>query len=80
MSIKGRLERLERRATGKGGRCPDCPPITFVEVDETGAPLPGFAFPAPCPTCGGPHGCISFVEVVVQPNDLRGRQDGIDNS
>jgi hypothetical protein len=61
---RARLERLQRRARPRE-RCPDCPPVTFVETDENGDPHPGFAFPEPCRTCGGPYdGGIQFIEVV----------------
>jgi hypothetical protein len=70
VSFHNRLARLKRleRAQVSPGRCPECPPLTFVEVDEAGKLLPGSPpWPEPCRRCGGPHdGSIQFIEVVLR--------------
>jgi hypothetical protein len=61
-----RLQRLERSTDVHSGRCPDCPPITFVTEDADGQLVEG-AYPEPGRTCGGPHdGRPAYVAVVLQ--------------
>jgi hypothetical protein len=66
---RGRLARLESRARAlRPGRCPDCPPpgsIAFVKEDEDGNLLSG-EYPPACPRCGGPHGEVRYIAVVVR--------------
>jgi hypothetical protein len=68
VSLNNRLTRLKKleRARVSPDRCPDCPALRFVEVDEAGNLLPGSSWPEPCRSCGGPHDDgIEFIEVVL---------------
>ncbi len=70
MSIRRRVEKLERKACFAPGRCPDCPPLAFVDAYADG-PLPGRAYPPRCASCGGPHGVPAFIEVRVPGEEGR---------
>ena len=81
MSLKGRLDKLERRAgTVPGGRCPACPPIAFLYEDEDGTlrDEAGNVITDEqlrCKTCGGPPpGVFSFIIIASAPP----REDGAD--
>lgn len=66
--LGGRVRRVERETAGPYGRCADCPPIGFVEVDADGNVLAG-AYPEPCAVCGGPYDdAIRYIQVV-RPDD-----------
>jgi hypothetical protein len=68
--LRRRLQRLERSASVHSGRCPDCPPITFVTKDADGHLVEG-EYPKHCRSCGGPHdGRPRYVAVVVLRADL----------
>lgn len=61
MTLRSRLQRLERRAPDRG-RCSACPPVQLLDMAPEGTALgPRLA---PCRSCGRPAEVIAICESV----------------
>ena len=74
MSIRSRLDRLERSFGDDDGRCPHCPPQTYVRYRQDGLDAEpvlqgGQPSPEPCRRCGRPADVVELVHIIVRTRE-----------